>query len=273
VLGDDVTPAQKERFARRIHLDLTGLPPEPDAQQALLRRLDEEGNTAEVRAAVASEILASPAARSLLVAEMTEAAYSGQTLDVGYELVCDVAIFMDAECGACDYDGACACDCPQIQGFAKEREALEALVASLAADGGARTSDIERALSASSPFLFNNTSAEGIARQVFQVFLGRPPEPDEMRNARFMIFGTFVPPAPSGLLFHRHGGSYEDLLDIVFESEVYREALVGRVFSRYLGRRPTSDELRFFSGSLDAERPDARALIQAVVSSSEYFHQ
>lgn len=273
VLGDDVTPAQRERFARRIHLDLTGLPPSPEAQEAVVRRLGEEGNTAETRGAVASEILASAAAKSLLVTEIAEAAYSGQSLDAGYDLVCQIAISMDPECGACDYGDACSCGCPQIQGFAAERKALDSLVADLVDGGDARTSDVEKALCASSPFLFNNTSAEGIAAQVFQVFLTRPPEADELRNARFMIFGSFTPPAPSGLLFHRLGGSYDDFLDIVFESEVYREAVVQRVFSRFLGRRPTSDELRHFSASLDPERPDMRGLIHAVVSSSEYFHQ
>lgn len=273
VLGDDATPAQRERFARRLHLDLTGLPPSPEAQDAIVLRLGEEGNTAETRGAIAADVLASPAARSLLVTEVTEAAYSGQSLDAGYDLVCQIAISMDPECGACDYEDSCSCGCPQIQGFAAERKAFDALVTDLAEGGDTRTSEIEEALCASSPFLFNNTSAEGIAAQVFQVFLTRPPEPEELRNARFMIFGTFAPPAPSGLLFHRHGGSYEDLLDIVFESEVYREAVVTRVFSRFLGRRPDSDELRFLSASLDAERPDMRDMIHAVVSSSEYFHQ
>ncbi len=273
VLGDDVTPAQKERFARRLHLDLTGLPPSPEAQGAILLRLGEEGNTAETRGAIAAELLESPAARSLLVTEVAEAAYSGQSLDAGYDNLCEIAIFMDPECDACDYEDSCSCDCPQIQGLAAERKAFDALMEGLAKGGETRTSEIEEALCASSPFLFNNNSAEGIATQVFQVFLTRPPEPEELRNSRFMIFGTFVPPAPSGLLFHRHGGSYEDFLGIVFGSEVYREAVVTRVFSRFLGRRPESDELRHFSASLDPERPDMRDMIHAVVSSSEYFHQ
>lgn len=271
VLGDDATVAEKERFARRIYLDLTGLPPTPAQTEALIRRLDAEGNTAETRGAVAAEIIASPEMAHLSFTEAADAAFSGQTIGVGYYIVCEVARAMDAACGACEEADPCQCDCPQIAGFRAEREALSALADDLAAGGDTSTSDIEKALCKSAPFLYNGTTAEGIATQVFQAFLARPPEGDELDNARFMTFGSFVPGSPSGLLFHRHGGSYDDLLDIVFESEVYRDAMVLRAFQRYLGRRPSSDELRHFSASLDPGKPDMRPLVHALVSSSEYF--
>lgn len=273
VLGDEVTVAEKERFGRRLHLDLTGLPPSPDRMDALVRRLDEEGNTAKTRGAVVAELITSPEAASLLLDEVVNTAYSGQTLGAGYYIVCEVARAMDPACGACEDADPCECTCPAILGLGAEKEAFSALALDFTSGGDTRTAELERALCESAPFLYNNTSPEGVSTQLFQAFLARPPEADELKNARFMTIGSFAPGSPAGLLFQRHGESYDDLLDIVFESEVYRDAMVIRAFQRYLGRRPTGDELRFFSSSLDPERPDMRPLIQAVLSSAEYFHQ
>ena len=74
-------------------------------------------------------------------------------------------------------------------------------------------------------------------------------------------------------MFHRHGSNYADLLDIIFTSEVYREALVRRVFERYLARSPKAIELAHFVTTLDATDPDVRGLARAVASSREYFDQ
>lgn len=273
VLGDDVTAAEKERFARRLHLDLTGLPATADQTKAVVDRLDQDGNTADTRDALAADLVASPEMASLLLAEAESAALSGQSLEAAYTTVCEITRGTDAACLSCAEPDACACACPALQKLGAERQALRDLGADFAAGGDARTSDVERAIAASAPFAFNGTTPDGIATQLFEAFLARPAEPDELRNARFMTIGSLLPDSPAGLLFHRHGGSYSDLLDIVFGSEVYRDAVVTRVFQRYLGRRPTGDELRFFSASLDPERPDARPVIRAVVSSAEYFHQ
>lgn len=273
VLGDEVSVAEKERFARRLHLDLVGLPPSPAQTEALLRRLDDEGNSASTRGALAAELIADPAMPELYLSEVESIAYSGQSIEAGYDLVCEIARSMDVACAPCHEADACACQCPAIVAFAAEKQAFLELAADLSEGGETRTSEIEKALCRSSPFLFNNTSAEGISTQLFEAFLSRPPEADELANASFMTIGSFIPGSPSGLLFHRHGESYDDLLDIVFGSEVYRDAMVTRTFERYLGRQPTGDELRFFSASLDPERPDLRPVIHAVVSSSEYFHQ
>jgi len=74
-------------------------------------------------------------------------------------------------------------------------------------------------------------------------------------------------------MFHKYGSSYTEMLDIIFESEVYREAVVRRVFDRYLARSPSSPELAHFVSTLDANEPDARGVVRAVVSSREYFDQ
>jgi hypothetical protein len=75
------------------------------------------------------------------------------------------------------------------------------------------------------------------------------------------------------VLFHRHGSSTADLVDILFESENYREAVVDRAFARYLGRAATPAEMAHFAAQLDDTDPDARGVIEAVVSSREYFAQ
>lgn len=273
VLGDEATTPEKERFARRLHVDLTGLPPAPDWTDAVLRRLDDEGNSAETRASVAAGLIAAPQMAELYVNDVAGEAYSGYSIEAGYDLVCEVVRAMDAACGGCGEPDPCACACPAAAALGAERDALYTIAAGLAAGDGTTTSEMERALVGSAPFLFNGTSPEGIAAQLFEVLLARPPGGDELENARRMTLGSFLPGSPAGLLFHRHGGSHEELIDIVIGSEVYRDAMVSRTFQRYLGRRPTGDELGFFSASLDPARPDMRPLIRAVVSSAEYFQQ
>jgi hypothetical protein len=272
VLGDDVTAAEKERFARRLYLDLTGLPATAEQTQAVVDRLDQDGNSAATRDALAAELVAAPAMGQLYVSETESAALSGQSLEYGYTFLCAIVQGTDAACLSCSDPDPCACQCAALEALGAERQGIRDLAADLAA-GAATTGEYERALARSGPFAFNGTSPEGIAMQLFEAFLARPAEPDEIKNARFMTIGSLLPDSPAGLLFHRHGKNFDDLLDIVFESEVYRDALVTRVFQRYLGRRPSGDELRHFSGSLDPAAPDMRPVVRAVVASAEYFHQ
>jgi hypothetical protein len=63
------------------------------------------------------------------------------------------------------------------------------------------------------------------------------------------------------------------MIDIVFDSEAYREAVVDAVFLRYLGRNASPAELAWFAAELDDDNPDSRGLIRAVTSSREYFEQ
>jgi hypothetical protein len=88
-----------------------------------------------------------------------------------------------------------------------------------------------------------------------------------------MIFGSLLPGSPAGVMFHKDGATYPDLVDIVFSDEVYREAVVRRVFERYLARDPSSAELAHFVALQDATDPDARDIVRAVLSSREYFDQ
>lgn len=273
VLGDDVTLAEKERFARRLYLDMTGSPATDAQMAAILARLDADGNTARTRDAIAAELVAAPELASLVLAETESAAFGGGTLEGTYSLICEIIRGDDTACLSCTEMDACACACPSLAALGSERQAVRDLAADFVSGGPTTTSDVERAVADTGAFQFNGTSPEGITILLFQTFLGRPAEADELKNGRFMIQGAILPDNPAGLLFHRHGASYDDLLDIVFESEVYRDAMVGRAFQRYLGRRPTADELRHFSAQTPAENPDLRPVIRALVSSSEYFNQ
>ncbi|MCA9677485.1 MAG: hypothetical protein KC464_20850, partial [Myxococcales bacterium] len=160
--------------------------------------------------------------------------------------------------------------CAPLAGYVAERAALRTAVDDLAA--GATTSSIERRYVEASPFRAL-ASPDGVAQALFDGFLGHAPQLEERRNAAAMVQGALIAGSPAGLLYHRHGADYADLLDIVFGSEVYREAAVGAVFERYLGRRPTAAELGHFAAGLDPDDPDVRDVILAVVSSREYFEQ
>ncbi len=271
VLSDDVTAAEKERFARRLYLDMTGLPP-TDAEMAdVVAKLDKGGNTADVRTEIVTPLVNGPKLPTLLLSEIEATAFSGQSLGDLYGLVCAIVRESDS-CLSCKEADPCLCSCPPLAALGAERENVRNVALSFI-EGDATTADLERALADTEPFRFNGTTPDGIATLLFQTFLGRPAEKDELQNARFMVSGTLLPENPAGLLFHRYGANYDDLIDIIFSSEVYRDAVVGRTFQRYLGRKPTADELRYFSGSLDTAAPDVRPLIGLIVSGSEYFSQ
>src|SRR5258705_2398387 len=94
-------------------------------------------------------------------------------------------------------------------------------------------------------------AAEARVTALLDDFLARTAEADEVENGRAMILGSLIPGAPAGLMFHRLGATYADLIDIVFHSEVYREAMVARGFQRYLARSPGAAELAHFVPTLD----------------------
>ena len=171
----------------------------------------------------------------------------------------------------CSEADPCACACAQIQPLATERAQLRLSAADLR--GGTKSSTIERRYAMATGYFALVGAPEARVTALFDDFLARAAEPDEIENGRAMIVGALFPPAPAGLLFQKLGGTYADLIDIVFGSEVYREAMVRRVFDRYLARSPTAPEMSHFVSTLDANEPDARSLVRAVVSSREYFDQ
>ncbi|HEU0030627.1 MAG TPA: DUF1549 domain-containing protein [Kofleriaceae bacterium] len=268
--GSVDTEAEIQRFLRRAYLDLTGSAPTDDELAAATTRLEEQSNTPTARGALVDELIGRPALATVWVEELENSIFGGNTLDSQYALVCGI-IRGDASCQSCTATDSCACDCPPMAGYASEREALRTSATDFAA--GTTSAAIERRYAMATGYYALAGSAEGRVSTLFDDFLSRPAEADELENGRSMIFGAIIPGSPAGLLFHRHGASYADLVDIVFDSEIYREAAVRRVFERYLARAPSAVELEHFVSTLDANDPDVRSVIRAVVSSREYFEQ
>ena len=270
--GDPPSQAELERFVRRLHLDLTGAAP-ADSDVADAAAQLAAGNTAEARRALAESLIATEDFARVYVEELENRLFGGETAESRYDFLCALVRDDDPACDACPAptggDFCADCSCGYLASMYAEREALFTAADDLA--GGDSTSSVERRYALATP-LRVFASPEGYADVLFEAVLGHLPQDEERRNAAAMVQGSLLG-GPAGILFHRHGGTIDELLDIVFESEVYREALVAAVFERYLGRRPSAPELGHFAGAIDAGDPDARAVILAVVSSREYFEQ
>lgn len=271
--GTTPTDAELERFVRRLHLDLAARPPSDDELATERQELADAGNSTAARRALAETLVADPAWADTFVAELENRAYAGETLDSQYDFLCYLQIGV-APCEACPDPGPgddpCTyCTCSALQGYAAERASLQTAAADLT--GGASTSSIERRYADTYGFQFLLGSAEGVATNLIEVFLGRTPQTDELDNAAAMVNGSLTAGSPAGILYHRYGADYTELIEIIFASEVYREAMVTSAFERYLGRPPTPPELRHFTAQLDPTDPDLRPVILAITSSREYF--
>jgi hypothetical protein len=263
--------AQIERYLRRAYLDLSGHVPGDGELADATTRLREAGNTATARGGLVDDLIAQDGFARAWFEELETAILGGASLEQQYALVCGIVRGIAPACMACREADPCACACAQIQPLAAERTQLRTSAADLR--GGTKSSTIERRYAMAFGYFALAGSPENRVKALFDDFLARAAEPDEIENGRAMIIGALFPPAPAGLLFHRLGGTYADLIDIVFDSEVYREAMVRRVFDRYLARAPSAPELAHFVSTLDANDPDARSVVRAVVSSREYFDQ
>ncbi len=266
--------AQIERYVRRAYLDLSGHNPSDADVAAGLQRLRDGGNTAEARGALVDELLGRDTFAKVWLEELENAIFGGNTLDQQYALVCQLVRGTTPACMSCTNADACTCSCTELATLDTERTMLRTAATDFQA--GAKSSAIERRYAMAEAYYALATSPEARVKALFDDFLARTAEADEVDNGRAMIFGSILPGSPAGLLFHRTGATYADLIDIVFTSEVYREALVRRVFDRYLARSPSSAELEHFVATLneiDANEPDLRSVVRAVLSSREYFAQ
>ncbi len=275
--GDEPSVAEQERYARRLHLDLTAAVPTDADQAAVIDRLATDGNSAATRMAIADELIDSDAFGEAFVSELENAVFAGGTLEDQYQFYCGVIRSNSAypDCNACapNADPCAACDCYMLTELLSERADLRTAAADIAS-GARTTGEIDRAYGGSQIFRFTTGNPATAVTVLFENFLGRPAEPEELLNGANMVQGALLGETfPAGLLFHRHGSNYADLVDIVFSDEAYREAVVTKVFERYLGRTPTPAELIHFTNEIDAAEPDARPIIRAVVSSREYFEQ
>lgn len=265
------TEAQVQRYLRHAYLDLEGRAPTDDELATATTRLQAAGNTAAARGELVGELIDGSEFATVWTQELENAIFGGNSLEEQYDLVCGIIRGTDPECLSCSLADSCACQCTSLMAYNDERAELR-LVPIQFADGNS-SSSIERRYASSVGYFALAGAAETRVRTLFDDFLSRPAEADEIENGRSMIFGAIIPGSPAGLMFHRHGASYADLVDIVFSSEVYRESIVRRVFERYLARAVDPIELAHFTNALDADDPDLREVVRAVVSSREYFDQ
>jgi hypothetical protein len=274
--GSTPSSVELERFARRLHLDLTASPASDQYLADAVAELQQaQAGPAAARAALADRLMESDDFAQVFVDELSNRVFGGEDPDSRYALICGVTRDEDPSCATCGPppggDACAGCDCERLTTIHADRQAVLDAAGDLSA-GEATTSEVQRRFAESSA-LAGFSAPDALATQLFELFLGRPAEADEQVNAEAMIFGALIPDSPAGLLFHRHGSSYKDLLDIIFQSEVYREAAVSAVFARYLGRSALLQEMAHFAAQLDADEPDVRPIIRAVVSSQEYFEQ
>lgn len=265
------TDAQLQRYLRRAYLDLSGHGPSDAELGDATARLRDANTTAAARGELVDDLIAKDAFAKQWSSELENAIFGGNSVDQQYTMVCNLVRGTTPACMSCTQADACTCPCAQLAALGTERTQLRSSASDFL--GGTKSAPIERRYAMARAYFALAGSPEARVTALFDDFLARTAEPDEVENGRAMIFGSILPGSPAGLLFHRHGASYADLIDIVFHSEVYREAMVRRVFERYLARSPSAVELAHFVSTLDATDPDARGLVRAVVSSREYFAQ
>jgi hypothetical protein len=266
--GDEATEASLQRFVRRAHLDLAGTPPDDATLAADVAALRSATNPPAARRALVQRLMDEAPWARVWVEELENRVLGGETLASRYQFLCSIVRSDQAACRTCTAADACDCTCPTLVTLLGERTALETATGDLR--GGAATSAVERRYAMALGYYALIGTPDARARALFDDFLGRPAEAEEMANGAAMIQGG-LNGGPAGLLFQRLGGTYPQLLDIVWESEVYREAIVTAVFERYLARRPSAAERTHFVAMLDAAAPDARPIIEDVLTSKEYF--
>jgi hypothetical protein len=271
--GDTDSDAQIQRFLRRATLDLSGHPPDDATLAADTATLHSAGDTAVARGAIVDRMMSADDFGKTVVGELQNTIFGGQSVESQYQLVCGLIVGGTPDCMSCAGMGdPCACTCPELAGYAAERASLEASATDLVA--GTSTSAIEKRHASAKGYSALAGLPETLVKNLFTDFLARTAEQDEVDNGRAMIIGPILGAgSKTGLLFQQLGSDYNDLISIIFGSEVYREAVVVRVFERYLARDPSPAELTHFVSTLDANVPDARPVIRAVVSSREYFAQ
>ncbi len=266
--GDEASDASLERFVRRAYIDLSGLPPGDAELVGETAALRSGGNTPAVRRALVQKLMGQTAWADVWVEELENRVFGGDTLAFRYQFLCSIIRQQQEACRTCTAADPCDCACPQLAMLKTERDQLSTSASDLR--GGTSTSAIERRYAMAVGYFALSGEPENRARALFDDFLGRPAEGEEIENARAMIFGG-LGGNPAGLLFQHHGSNYADLVDIIFDDEIYREAVVAAVFDRYLARPPSSAERAHFVNVLGASDPDAQVVIEAVLASKEYF--
>jgi hypothetical protein len=271
-LGTTVdTDAQIQRYLRRVYLDVTGKVPSDTDLDTSTSHLRDAQNTPTARGSLVDDLMAKPEWGTTWASELENTIFAGNTLAQQYALICGIIRGDTTACQSCTDPDPCNCQCGNLPQLLTERTQLATSATDFS--GGTKSSTIERRYAAAVGYYALAGDPDTRTKTLFTDFLGRTAEADETDNGRMMIIGALITGSPAGILFHRYGSNYTDMLDIIFTSEVYREALVRRVFERYLARDPSGVELSHFVSTLDAMEPDLRSVVRAVVSSREYFDQ
>lgn len=108
-----------------------------------------------------------------------------------------------------------------------------------------------------------NMGTQNFVVSMFQNFLFRYPTAAELAAGELMVDGF------ASTVFLENGRTKEDFMDIFFASGDYCEGQVRDVYTRYLFREPTAEELESLSVAYKADG-DYQALVRSVLASDEY---
>jgi hypothetical protein len=108
-----------------------------------------------------------------------------------------------------------------------------------------------------------NMGSENFVVSNFQHFLLRYPTLSELEQGKQIVEGF------EGTLLFRVGTSKNDFIDIVFNSDNFKEGMVRKLFTRYLFRSPANEELFVFTEKYKTSA-SYKELTKAIMVTDEY---
>lgn len=108
-----------------------------------------------------------------------------------------------------------------------------------------------------------NMGTQNFVVSMFQNFLFRYPTATELASGELMVDGF------TSTVFLENGRNKDDFLDIFFGSGDYYEGQIRDVYTRYLFREPTAEELETLSVAYKSDG-DYQAVVRTVLASDEY---
>ncbi|HEY0990068.1 MAG TPA: hypothetical protein VGD80_23525, partial [Kofleriaceae bacterium] len=172
--------AQIQRFVRRAYLDLSGHVPSDGEMTGATARLRDAGNTATARGALVDDLIAADGFATAWFEELENGIFGGNSLEQQYKLACGLVRAIG--CKSCTEVDACDCACDPIKTLAAERTQLRNSAVDLR--GGTKTSTIERRYAMATGYFLVAGSPENRVTGLFDDFLSRAAEPDEIENGR-----------------------------------------------------------------------------------------
>jgi hypothetical protein len=108
-----------------------------------------------------------------------------------------------------------------------------------------------------------NMGSENFVVSNFQHFLLRYPTISELEQGKLMVDGF------EGTLLFKVGNSKNDFIDIIFNSDNFKEGIVRKLFTRYLFRIPTNDEVFVFTEKYKSSG-SYKELTKEIMTTDEY---